>query len=764
MFKRDNDMKKIFVYMALASLTLTACHTKAFYENDGIPVEPEPEPEIVYEGDGNLEKEGSNGVAETNSTYTWKAEGTTIQIDAYIDSGQYIHGDDEFGGGEYCIGWFTLPIATMNEFFGLDVRSDLTEANFYPVDPDGSKVTFTSYKPGMWVDADGASSNWSAGSAFWQWYVWEGQGSSYDMSQGTYPGIIYLGCQPANAAAVAGKTVTSKAKIEANGQVYDWIVNFHYSETEAVVEGSGKLNKFVWDDDDNFHVEESLSNYSYVLAADSGLEINVTVNTEEWTESGDWMIGWFDLPRTLVKEVTGIDPAELDEDTFYALDDFGDPVEEMTSYKPGMWIGTDGLASNYSEGVAFWQWYVWGGKTDKHGDTIGYDYDHETYPDIFVVGGNPGNVQSKVTFEEPFSTTAMMKGAGKEYPVTITYTFLEKILPETEGYPEAVFEGTGTPYPYGGGVDGDHTINWYFDDEGLTVDVDAIIPSINGWGFTAAVIPVEVMTSYLGIGDIEQLFDISYFYPLDGSGAACDSWSSYAPGQWVLANGDPTGYSDGVMFWQYQFGEHKYDSHFTEGLLVIGTNPGNVGSVADQTVTSKAVLGDKKCTVNVTFHSAYPTSKSGKVGPHSYSWTLGDDGVEIVAEASAAAKDGSWAWMGFFVNENYINAKYGYNLSELVTDFENGFYPVANDGVTKLEKWTSYVPGMWFADDGNAGGWAFWQYYTSNYSEVGYHDFVAPGLVYVGKNPGNEYAVGASATSHAIAGGKAFNVTLKIAE
>ena len=429
-------MKKIFVYMALASLTLTACHTKEFYEKDGIPIEPEPEPEIVYEGEGNLEKEGSNGVAETNSTYTWKAEGTTILIDAYIDTGQYIHGDDEFGGGEYCIGWFTLPIATMNEFFGVDVRSELTEANFYPVDPDGSKVTFSSYKPGMWVDADGATSNWSAGSAFWQWYVWEGQGSSYDMSQSDYPGIIYLGCQPANAAAVAGKTVTSKAKIEVNGTTYDWTVNFHYAETEAVVEGSGKLSKFVWDDDDNYHIEESLSNYRYTLAAESGLEIFVEVNTEEWTDSGDWMIGWFDLPRAQFKEVAGFDPAELDESTFYALDDFGDPVEEMTSYKPGMWVDENGLpAPGWSEGVAYWQWYVWGGKTDKNGKVIGYDYDYEKHPDIFVVGGNPGNV-SKVTFEEPFSTTAMMKGAGKEYPVTITYTFQERILPETEGYPE----------------------------------------------------------------------------------------------------------------------------------------------------------------------------------------------------------------------------------------------------------------------------------------------------------------------------------------
>ena len=751
-------MKKIFVYMALASLTLTACHTKEFYEKDGIPIEPEPEPEIVYEGEGNLEKEGSNGVAETNSTYTWKAEGTTILIDAYIDTGQYIHGDDEFGGGEYCIGWFTLPIATMNEFFGVDVRSELTEANFYPVDPDGSKVTFSSYKPGMWVDADGATSNWSAGSAFWQWYVWEGQGSSYDMSQSDYPGIIYLGCQPANAAAVAGKTVTSKAKIEVNGTTYDWTVNFHYAETEAVVEGSGKLSKCGWDDDDNYHIEESLSNYRYTLAAESGLEIFVEVNTEEWTDSGDWMIGWFDLPRAQFKEVAGFDPAELDESTFYALDDFGDPVEEMTSYKPGMWIGPDGLASDWSAGVAYWQWYVWGGKTDKNGKVIGYDYDYEKHPDIFVVGGNPGNV-SKVTFEEPFSTTAMMKGAGKEYPVTITYTFQERILPETEGYPEAVFDGTGTPYPYGGGVDGDHQIAWYFDEEGLTVDVDAYLPTIkeNGdWIFTAATIPTEIMTAYLGIDDIEKLFDTSYFYPLNADGTPSGGWTTNAPGEWVDADGNATGWSTGHMYWWYQWGEHKYEDHFTEGLFLVGTNAGNVQA---GTVVSKAQLGDKLLTVKVTFHDAYPTAKTGKIGPHNYSWTITDAGVDIVAEVSAAAKDDSWGWVGFPLNEVYLNQAFGIDVDALTEDFEAGFYPIGADG-SKLESWTSYVPGMWFGQDGNAGGYSFWQYYTTQEHEFpGFYN-----MFYVGKNPGNTYTPGETVTSKAILGGKAFNFTMKVVD
>ena len=760
-------MKKIFVYMALASLALTACHTKEYFENDGIPVEPEPEPEIVYEGEGNLEKENKDGsVAETNSTYTWKAEGTSITIDAYIDTGQYIHGDDEFGGGEYCIGWFTLPIATMNEFLGLDVRTDLTAATFWGVDPDGTKLdSFSSYAPGMWVDADGVTSNWSAGSAFWQWYVWEGQGVTYDMSQGDYPGIIYLGCQPANAAAVAGKTVTSKAKLTANGTEYDWTVNFHYAETEKVVEGSGKLQAFVWDDDDNYHAEEKLSQYSYVLAADSGLEITVEVNTEEWTDSGDWMIGWFDLPRAEFKEVTGIDPAELDETSFYAIDDFGDPVEEFTSWKPGMWVDEKGLpAPGWSEGVAYWQWYIWGGKTDKNGKVIGYDYDYEKHPDIFVVGGNPGN-NSKVTFDEPFTSYAMMKTADKEYPVSITYIFHEMILPETEGYPEGVAEGVGTPYPYGGGADGSHQVSWYFDADGLTVDVDAHIPSIDGWGFTAAVIPPEVMTGYLGIEDIEKLSDPTYFYGINPDGSTVDYgadhavWSSYEPGMWVDENCQQSG-SGGVMFWQYQFGDHKYDGHFTEGLMVIGTNPGNVANVAGKTVVSRAKMGDKTLTVQVHFYAEYPTAKTGKIGPHNYSWTITDAGVDIVAEVSAAAKDDSWGWVGFPLNEVYVNQAFGIDVDALTEDYETGFYPVANDGATKLEKWTSYIPGMWFGEDGNAGGYSFWQWYTTQEHEFpGFYN-----MFYVGKNPGNTYTPGTEVTSKAILGGKPFNFTMKVVD
>ena len=51
------------------------------------------------------------------------------------------------------------------------------------------------------------------------------------------------------------------------------------------------------------------------------------------------------------------------------------------------------------------------------------------------------------------------------------------------------------------------------------------------------------------------------------------------------------------MYWWYNFGDYKYEGHFTEGLFVVGTNPGNVQD--DAVVTGKAQLGDKLLTVEI---------------------------------------------------------------------------------------------------------------------------------------------------------------------
>ncbi len=752
-------MKKIFVLFALAALTLTACHRKAWYENDGIPVEPEPEPVITYEGEGKLVRDDVNGnISETNHTYSWKADETTINVVVNVDGSQYVNGDDNFAGGAFCAGWFTLDRYSINDFLGIDVKTDLTEENFYAVNPDGSRVeAMTSYKPGMWVDATGASCGWGDGRMFWQWYVWgDEEGGGYDMNANDYPDILYIGSNPGNVKDVLGKSVVSKAKIDVGGVVYDWIITVNFSEAEKMESGSGNLI-YPGEEGD----VETTSKYSWTLHETEGLTIDVEINTEEWQETGDWTIGFIpDLTQEFVQGILGFDPGALSDDDFYPVDASGNKIG-WSSYAPGMWLNSDGTTSDYSAGVAYWQWYI-------HADQY-YDYGYENRPGIFLVGGNPGNI-SKIEFETPIVSQAVMKGAGKELPFTLTYIFHDVILPETEGYPEAVFEGTGTPYPYGGGVDGDHTLQWYFDEAGLTVDVDAYIPSIEGWGFSAVVIPTDAVKAYLGIDDIETLFDPTYFYGINPDDSKVDYgdnhevWSSYKPGMWVGEDGTQSG-SGGVMFWQYQFGDHKYDGHFTEGLMVIGTNPGNVANVAGKTVTSRAKMGEKLLTVNVTFHAEYPTAKTGKVGPFSYSWTMTDAGLDIQSNVSISNMDESWAWMGFFINEAYINDKYGVDIAQLAASLDT-FYPVDAEG-NKLDNWTSYIPGMWFLEDGGAGaydtGVSFWQYYTSNYEEIGYHDFQAPNLMYVGKNPGYAFHAG-SFTSKAVFDGKEFNFTINIAE
>ena len=123
------------------------------------------------------------------------------------------------------------------------------------------------------------------------------------------------------------------------------------------------------------------------------------------------------------------------------------------------------------------------------------------------------------------------------------------------------------------------------------------------------------MTAYLGIDDINQLANIEFFYPLNADGTPSGEWTSYTPGEWYDASGNACGWSDGHMYWWYNFGDYKYEGHFTEGLFLVGTNPGNVQD--GEVVTGKAQLGDKLLTVTVHFHAAYPTEKTGKVGPYS---------------------------------------------------------------------------------------------------------------------------------------------------
>lgn len=218
-------MKKIFTLSALAVLALTACHKKAYFENDGIPVIPADPPVIVYEDSGNLVTGTGDDEVELNSTYAWKAEGNTITVDVQFDLAEYV----KRGGWE--LGYFMWDLASINDFLGISVVGDTTEDTFYGVNPDGSNAGLTSYKPGMWINQDGTASG-SGGLNYWQWYIWTGRdGIYYDYGEGTdtaFNGLFLIGGNPSNIAGkqaeLIGQTVTSKAKLIAAGTEYDFVV------------------------------------------------------------------------------------------------------------------------------------------------------------------------------------------------------------------------------------------------------------------------------------------------------------------------------------------------------------------------------------------------------------------------------------------------------------------------------------------------------------------------------------------------------------
>ncbi|MBQ0045044.1 MAG: hypothetical protein KBT05_08485 [Bacteroidales bacterium] len=557
-------MTNKFYTIALAALALSAC--APVYDTDKLPIEPLPEPVIVYEGSGALR---NGDEAELKSTYSWKADGDAINFEFNVNTDEYAE------SGAWEIGHFILDAASVGEFLGCSVM-DLNDDVFTAVQPDGSATAWTSYAPGMWVDTEGASANWSTGSLYWQWYLYEASDHDYDFA--THKSLFVLGGNPSNTPKCAGSTIVTKALITLGDRKIDFVVTVKFSASEGGEEGG--------------------------------------------EEGGD-------------------EPAE--------------PEASM-------------------------------------------DY---------LTEGNGG-------------------------------------------------------YAYQGAAQGNHQYMWIMDENGITVDVDAHIPSIEDYVYLTMAIDPDLLKEYLDIDDINKLADFDYFYPVDAEGTKGEKWTTGYTGNWVLEDGSPCTWTDGRAYWFLNYGDHMYENHYTDGLLCIGTNPGNISKLDGKTVTMKSVLGDKTFTVNVHYHDSLPTSGAGVIGANSYSWELDGTAFNINATVSKAGLDDSWGLLGFPINSAYVNDYFDINVDELTIE---DFYPVDAEG-NAYEKWSSYAPGEWFAADGSAAdsnsGIAFWQWYNaSNYN------YDLDNLVYLGKNSGiasAQYKAGDVYVAKAKMAGNDLTVTITVAE
>jgi hypothetical protein len=152
--------------------------------------------------------------------------------------------------------------------------------------------------------------------------------------------------------------------------------------------------------------------------------VDVDIDTDEAASRGGFQVGYFDLPVAKVNTFIGADVRNLDENSFYGVTATGTKVPEYTSYKPGMWVDINGKACSWSEGTAFWQWYIWGGKKDKAGNKIWYDGDPDgtgANQGRFLVGMHPDRIAAAKGKTIVFRNKILAHGA--EYDLVITYRY-----------------------------------------------------------------------------------------------------------------------------------------------------------------------------------------------------------------------------------------------------------------------------------------------------------------------------------------------------
>ena len=164
------------------------------------------------------------------------------------------------------------------------------------------------------------------------------------------------------------------------------------------------------------------SSYAWTLSGTT-VAVNVDIDTDEAAARGGWEIGHFELPVDKVNAFIGTDVRNLDESSFTSYNHDGTQVD-MTSYKPGMWVDASGNSCTYAEGSAFWQWYVWGGKKDKDGKTITYDYDQQgtgANQGRFMVGIHPDRIAAAKGKTITFKNKIAANGAKFDFIVTYKY-------------------------------------------------------------------------------------------------------------------------------------------------------------------------------------------------------------------------------------------------------------------------------------------------------------------------------------------------------
>lgn len=434
-------MKKIFS-IAFAALAVVACDVTSV--NPDVPFVEREKPVPTYEGSGNLMFGEIDKAVKTAHTYTWSAKDNAITINVTVNLDQYVNGDEELGipGGDWGLGWFPMPLESINEFLGCMVTSDLTESNFQAYNPDGTAVDFSSYKPGMWLGPESVS-GYTGGVCFWQWYIWGGKSDKngneiyYDFSDDgdytRYRGFMYLGAMPgaSGAASMGGKTVHSHNEITVGGEKFNFDVNFAFtelsqeiviiwdeSEAESNPVGEGYLKAKT----DSFDSEEGgeLLDWAPVKwnLSEEGLVFEAEYSVS--AADGEWAYGYKKFDMSMISEIIGKDINTLTFEDFYPVEADGTPYEKWTVGAPfaGQWVDAEGNSCNWSAGHIYWALQTNEENIFEETHVVG----------ALIFGVNPGNVSETDEETEEVSAiheTVTSKAVICGIPMTISIKIVD---------------------------------------------------------------------------------------------------------------------------------------------------------------------------------------------------------------------------------------------------------------------------------------------------------------------------------------------------
>lgn len=662
-----------------------------------------------------------------------------------------------------CLGFYLDP-DTVNKYFDMastefETVNNSTLAIFYPLNgakEDISDQGWSTYQPGMWYDAKGNSSSWTAGAAYWYYQIYESQASSYDFkdASGYKKAFVLLGQRPNNKTLDEDSVYTSYNIL--NGK--NWNIHISYRGVPEKVKPDTIP-------DDLTHGEGTTAvghKYKFDIS-EKGIFVECTINMD--TLTGSWEMMSFNLGTNAISKLIGDTITKIGKDLtkFYPVEPDGTKGTSWSSYAPGQWVDLNGATSNWSSGYLYWQYQCV------------ENYDGHTDLGDFVLGTNPTNV-AKVTD----GTTIVSKAKLKDYDFVVTVNF------RTKASMQSLASGSGSctlrnmdKWINDGQEDTSidpaiSTGSWSYDITGAGITINGKIDvqkcGENGPCLGFYLSP-DTLAKYLGVAPDET--DISTFYPLDGSGAQLKAWTAYAPGQWIDATGAASDANKGPAFWYYQvYSDSWYDlledaNHFKEGYFVMGKLPNSANIEEGTTYTSKAMYNGKSWTVNISYYDTEkvyddpdtPTGSGTTAKGHAYSWNIDKSGIKIDCTINTDSLTGSWEMMSFTLGRKQISTLIGEDVATAAADTLK-FYPVLNDGTTG--KWTSYAPGEWVDADGNGSSYStgvmYWQYQCVK----NYDAHTNLGDMVIGTNPSNTAAMkGKSVTSKAKLLGYDFIVTVK---